>query len=1562
MTRMKRTSRERLETPREDGNAERYTGAFARVRLVRAWIAVAAAVVAMLYAYLALLERLVRWWLAFPTWRGVRLHARLIAHAAALLSIMMPPAVHAAAVPSTANVTASVDPAWVKQVTVTHTGGGAASTFTNTWNTTTFTVTNTGTEALAVNLVSNFCSGALLSSSCSASPSSASLAVGGSVLVTVSFKGDASPGTGQLVLYVNDAPTGTQLAASSIVVTVKAAGSGPIVSAAPHLGDRRDVGLCIADCFEVTHSYTTPAYVSLDVPRAITILYRSGRAHSYGTFALDVFDPNTQAGSSLRLKLKDASGAYITFVNGSTELFFSTNTSGPTRIAGLFVAATTPTSALLYTAEVTATYSGGSQGTTSLPIRIIVINDKASPLGAGVQIVGLQRLNFNQAGGVLVTEGSGSAAFYTGSCSVSTTCSFTPPAGEFSTLSTVGNGTYRRVYPDGTTLTFNSSGHHVSTADRFGTTTQIGYGQTSTGATAPVSITDPVGQSITLWYRDAGSTNGGQYKVGSLGRLSTPTGLNAPIGIDQLNHLIHWVDVDAANSAVAQYDQYSRLTQINDKAGGTWNYAYAYGTVLSYVDPPAVTIAGGASVRPRTQLREAYSGLFQAASGGGGTASSPIPVASVDVRAAITDPRGNATLFSLNRYGSPTRVYAPLTAPDSSEYDFVTGQPTRTISPTGHDVRYTWSADKLTNVRDLTLGKSDSIVYEAQYSLPKQVISGNGQNQWFYYDQTKTGWPLQSSRIGSSSAPLSTYTVDAYARATQVTDPGGHVTSYAYATTGLRNRTSVTAPNGQTTTTYLDAAGRPDSTRFPNGKVIVASYDVLNRFIWTMTKGYADTTRVLYDNLDNPTIVTDAKGQVYTTQYNAMGWPVKRIDPVGRADSAAYDLAGNVVYVRTRADREVRMEYDVLNRLTKRIGVGGADTISYAYDVGGRWVRAETRRAGALVSLDTIHTDSVGRTIKESTVRAGSGSSWYVGTYYGASDPGRTSVAVYKAGMPSSEGGASYSYDATKRLSMIQLTSGSQTTFGYNADQLVDSIGQTPALGQRLYYTSSHALAQRLYNVAGVKSVFDRSYRTDSLARLVERATGSGTEFQTFDYDLKGRLAYWSKKTQSGPTCVNLGGWGYDCTGTGVTNVLTVAALYDKVENPDDFGTTLTTGNRLTAFNGASMTYDFDGSLATKGARTYHWDDFGQLKEVRQSGTVVASFTYDGFGRRIKKTSSAGTVQYVWDGAQLVLEADGSGNTLQTYSYYPGIDRLHSVTPGGQTYYASIELATGDVNGLIKPSDTSIPAQYRYTPWGELEVDSQTVNSVRVNSLRWKGLVYDHETGLYAMRARYYDPQLRRFISEDPIGLAGGINQYAFVGGDPVNGSDPSGLDPCTTEQLQQGWQDIKVGSGDGPDSKTECMSNGGLPPIVTRATAPDFWQRIWSSMWHGSDIYRGMHIGGDLTTSFAIAEVIPGRPGGSAGITVVSHIKDSRALVRAAEALEGRAQADINRLLARLLQGNLSPGLGNRYLFGGIIEARAQSGARLYFRYRDNVIEILAKSTKHDQGEVISILRGLYR
>jgi RHS repeat-associated protein len=175
----------------------------------------------------------------------------------------------------------------------------------------------------------------------------------------------------------------------------------------------------------------------------------------------------------------------------------------------------------------------------------------------------------------------------------------------------------------------------------------------------------------------------------------------------------------------------------------------------------------------------------------------------------------------------------------------------------------------------------------------------------------------------------------------------------------------------------------------------------------------------------------------------------------------------------------------------------------------------------------------------------------------------------------------------------------------------------------------------------------------------------------------------------------------------------------------------------------------------------------------------VTTFAYDGFGRRIRKTSAVvGTLEYLWDGDQIIAEVDGGGSraVVQTYTYYPGIDQPRSVTTGGETYFMSTE-PDGTINGLIRKSDRAVVAQFTYTPWGELETASQSVNPA-INRLRWKGLPYDPESGFYYMRARYYDPKIRRFISEDPIGLSGGINAYAFAGGDPVNGSDPSGLEP----------------------------------------------------------------------------------------------------------------------------------------------------------------------------------------
>lgn len=131
------------------------------------------------------------------------------------------------------------------------------------------------------------------------------------------------------------------------------------------------------------------------------------------------------------------------------------------------------------------------------------------------------------------------------------------------------------------------------------------------------------------------------------------------------------------------------------------------------------------------------------------------------------------------------------------------------------------------------------------------------------------------------------------------------------------------------------------------------------------------------------------------------------------------------------------------------------------------------------------------------------------------------------------------------------------------------------------------------------------------------------------------------------------------------------------------------------------------------------------------------------------------------------------------YRYRIGSDIPHSVKESANTYYFFTGIGTPGVVGLVD-STGALKNRYRYGPWGALEDSIEAVPNV----LKYAGQEFDAETNLYYDRARYYDPQLARFISEDPIGLLGGINQYAYADDDPINNADPTGLDPTWTCHL----------------------------------------------------------------------------------------------------------------------------------------------------------------------------------
>ncbi|PPD47036.1 MAG: hypothetical protein CTY16_08140 [Methylobacter sp.] len=612
---------------------------------------------------------------------------------------------------------------------------------------------------------------------------------------------------------------------------------------------------------------------------------------------------------------------------------------------------------------------------------------------------------------------------------------------------------------------------------------------------------------------------------------------------------------------------------------------------------------------------------------------------------------------------------------------------------------------------------------------------------------------------------------------TEVIDTTGQIVqthSYTYYTNG-RLKTDSGAGTGETTTyTYddLNGWGNLRSVKDANGLTTAYSYDGLNRLTNTVDP-LGNISQQSYDARNNLLSVSDFNGKITSYAYDGLDNLLKEVSPDrGITNYWSYNDDGSLGNKSDNHNYNTSYEYDHLGRLF-RADVYGYTT-AYNYDIAVNGI-------GRIASiLEWEHEYSGNENIteysydKNGRITSQTQTIWGNGTIIGVQTLNRS----YKAG---------------GQLVSQTYPSGLEITYSYNLNGDIASINAngSPLLSQIGYYPFGDAESW----VWGNGSPYTRNF--DNNGRLKNYPLGTGT--QSNIYDPAGRI----KQYQLNNQVINgfaydkanhlLAGssrsYSYDDNGNRVTQNLG-ANTYTYSINPAN--------NQLTQVkdpNPRNYAFDANGNTTTDGKYTYVWNRKNQLS-TSSIGTTTNNYRYNGLKQRIVKSGAGltnGPYFFVYDPeGHMIGEYDKNNNVRQETIYLGdtpvAVVRPDPVTGLSKTYYIQADHLDAP-RVILNTANVPVWRWDNADPFGKIlplqdpDGDGKTFEY----NLRFPGQYYDKETGLHYNHNRYYDPLTGRYLSYDPIGLAGGVNPYTYVGGNPVNWVDPLGLtqrDIDTARQL----------------------------------------------------------------------------------------------------------------------------------------------------------------------------------
>ena len=722
------------------------------------------------------------------------------------------------------------------------------------------------------------------------------------------------------------------------------------------------------------------------------------------------------------------------------------------------------------------------------------------------------------------------------------------------------------------------------------------------------------------------------------------------------------------------------------------------------------------------------------------------------------------------------------------------------------------AAGRPTRIRDVN-GVIVEMAYHPRGWLTQQAVRGADPDPAIITDDQITNYLVDArgnlSQLTTPDGNVAQMFYDNRNRMTESRDQNGHRQIYTYDSAGSRQTENsyagvVNATNlrrsasytvdllgrmveakgstvDQLTSLVYDAAGRQTKITDPNNIQTTQTYDDLDRLVSTVADspagGIQATTQMTYDAIGNVRTVVDPKNLTTSYLYDALGRLTHQDSPDSGASSFTYDDAGNRKTLTDARSITATTHYDVLNRPVSVIYPTAAENISYLYDTANTVCQASENFPLSRLSKMTDQSgtteycyDRFGNTTRK--VQTTGGQVFVVRYTYNKSN--QLATMIYPDGTS-----VDYTRDTQSRVQEIGVT-----VTGGTRQVLLNNAAYQPAGPVASWQYGNGRTLTRTYDLdyraTGVRDPgaggLDIGYGYDSASYLRQITTQSTSTIRAkFDYDALGRLA--ARKNAA--------------------DVLQEEYRYDKTGNRTSAtvnGTTTnygypSTSHQLTQVGGTARTYDAAGNLRTVGgtAKEYVYNNANRMSEAKGAGGVtVGTYVYNGFGEQVQRQTSV-TTRFVYDEAgQLLGQYDISGTAIQQYLWLGGqpvgmlVSPVPASAPNARLKYVESD-QLGTPRAIIDPT-----RQVAIWRWDEMkegfgdhapEVDPDGDGVNLVFDLRFAGQRYDQASGLHYNYFRDYDPGTGRYVQSDPIGLAGGISTYGYVGGNPMTRIDPLGLD-----------------------------------------------------------------------------------------------------------------------------------------------------------------------------------------